>query len=132
MKVAAVSPEAAASLGMRPGILRLAAFGLAGLGASICGALYVPATGFVSPGAFPFTLSIMLYFAVIVGGAGTILGPLLGIYLLYLVPNVVLSSLAEYRLLIYGCTALVVMLIAPQLGVELRSYLSAAAGAIGG
>lgn len=114
LKVAAVSPEAAASLGMRPGVLRLAAFGLAGLGASVCGVLYVPLTGFVSPGAFPFSLSILFYFAVIVGGAGSILGPLLGIYLLYLVPNVLLSNLAEYRLLIYGCTAFVVMLIFPD------------------
>lgn len=114
LKVAAASPEAAASLGMRPGVLRLAAFGVAGLGTAVCGALYVPLTGFISPGAFPFSLSILLYFAVIVGGAGSILGPLLGIYLLYLVPNVLLSGLAEYRLLIYGCTAFVVMLIFPD------------------
>ncbi|TWP33252.1 ABC transporter permease subunit [Leekyejoonella antrihumi] len=114
LKVAADSPEAAASLGMRPGVLRLAAFGLASLGASLCGALYVPATGFISPGAFPFTLSILFYFAVIVGGAGSIVGPLLGIYLLYLVPNVVFSGLAQYRLLIYGCIAFIVMLIFPD------------------
>jgi len=114
LKTAAASPEAAASLGMRPGLLRLAAFGLAGLGAAVCGVLYVPTTGFVSPGAFPFTLSILLYFSVIVGGAGSIVGPLLGICLLYLVPNVVLSGLAEYRLLIYGGTAFVVMLIFPD------------------
>ena len=114
LKVGADSPEAAASLGIRPGVLRLGAFALARLGASLFGALYVPVTGFISPGAFPFSLSILFYFAVIVGGAGSILGPLLGIYLLYLVPNVLLSSLAQYRLLIYGCTAFVVMLIFPD------------------
>jgi branched-chain amino acid transport system permease protein len=114
LRTAAASPEAAASLGLRPGLLRLAAFGLAGLGTALCGALYIPATGFVSPGAFPFTLSILLYFAVIVGGAGSIVGPLLGISLLYLVPNVLLSNLAQYRLLIYGCAAFVVMLVFPD------------------
>lgn len=114
LKVGADNPEVAESLGMRPGVLRLTAFGLASLGASLFGVLYVSARGFISPGAFPFTLSILFYFAVIVGGAGSILGPLLGIYLLYLVPNVLLSGLAEYRLLIYGCTAFVVMLIFPD------------------
>jgi Flp pilus assembly pilin Flp len=41
------------------------------------------------------------------------------------------QTMAEYSVVI-AVIALVVMLIAPQLGIELRAYLSAAVQAIGG
>jgi len=114
MRVAAASPEAALSLGISPPWLRIAAFAIAAVGTGVAGALYVPLFGFVSLGAFPLSLSILLYFAVVVGGDSTLLGPIAGIYLLYVLPNNVLSSLVEYRLLIYGAIALGVMLFFPD------------------
>ena len=84
------------------------------LGTGIAGALYVPLFGFVSPGAFPLHLSILLYFAVIVGGGKTLIGPIAGIYLLYILPNNVLTGLVEYRLLVYGVIAFCIMYFFPD------------------
>jgi branched-chain amino acid transport system permease protein len=113
MRVAAASPEAAQSLGINPGYMRVAAFLISALGTGLAGALYVALFGFVSPGAFPLALSILIYFSVVVGGESTIIGPIAGLYLLYVLPNNVLTEFVEYRLLVYGLIALGIMLLFP-------------------
>lgn len=114
MRVAAHSPEAALTMGWSPGRLRFVAFSIAAIGTGIAGALYLPVIGFVSPYAFRVELSIFFFFSVIVGGSGRIIGPLIGVWVLYLVPNVILADLAAYRLLAYGIIALVIMLLFPD------------------
>ena len=114
MRVAAASPEAAVTLGSSPGVLRFVAFTAAAFGTGIAGALYVPVLGFVSPYAFRVDLSIFFFFSVIIGGQGRILGPVLGTWILYLVPNALLVDLAIYRLLGYGVVALLIMLAFPD------------------
>ncbi len=131
MRVAAASPEAALSLGSSPGRLRVAAFLISALGTGIAGALYVPLFGFVSPGAFPLHLSILLYFAVIVGGGKTLIGPIAGVYLLSILPNNVLTGLVEYRLLVYGVIAFFVMYFFPDgLIGSIREWLRLAFGRV--
>jgi branched-chain amino acid transport system permease protein len=114
MRVAASSPETALTLGHRPGVVRSLAFLIAAVGTSLAGVLYGPLLGFLSPDAFHFDLSIFFFFAVIVGGSGRLLGPLVGTAILYLVPNVLLVDLVEYRLVGYGVTALLIMLLFPD------------------
>ncbi|WP_342643656.1 branched-chain amino acid ABC transporter ATP-binding protein/permease [Rhodoligotrophos ferricapiens] len=114
MRVAAQSPEAAVTMGWSPGILRFIAFTIAALGTGIAGALYLPVIGFVSPYAFRVELSIFFFFAVIVGGSGKLIGPVIGVWVLYLLPNVILADLAVYRLMAYGIIALVIMLAFPD------------------
>jgi len=114
MRVAAASPEAALSLGYKPGGVRSLAFVIAGLGSALAGVLYAPLLGFLSPDAFHFDLSIFFFFAVIVGGAGHLLGPIVGAAILYLVPNVLLVDLVNYRLIGYGLVALLIMLLCPD------------------
>lgn len=112
--VAGASPEAAQTLGIRPGVVRAGAFIASAALTGAAGALYPPIVGFVSPAAFHLELSILLFLAVIVGGRGQIFGPLAGIYLLHLLPNVLLAEIADYRLLAYGVIALLVMLVMPD------------------
>lgn len=114
MRVAATSPEAAQTLAISPGHMRFVAFLTAALGTGIAGALYTPLLGFVSPYAFRVDLSIYFFFAVIVGGSGRLLGPVIGAWILYLLPNVFLVELADYRLLAYGAIALLIMLAFPD------------------
>ena len=80
MRVAAVSPEAALTLGFSPGHVRSAAFVIAALGTGLAGILYVPVVEFLSPSAFHVELSIFFFFSVIVGGRGRLLGPILGVF----------------------------------------------------
>jgi branched-chain amino acid transport system permease protein len=114
MRVAAVSPEAAMALGLNPGMLRFIAFTIAAAGTGLAGALYVPVLGFVSPYAFRVDLSIFFFFSVVVGGNGQLIGPVVGVWILYLVPNALLADLSTYRLLRYGIVALVIMLAFPD------------------
>jgi branched-chain amino acid transport system permease protein len=114
IRVAAVSPEAALALGFSPGHVRSAAFVIAALGTGLAGILYVPVVGFLSPSAFHVELSIFLFFSVIVGGRGRLLGPILGVWILYLVPNVLLVNLVNYRLIGYGLVVLAIMLLFPD------------------
>jgi branched-chain amino acid transport system permease protein len=114
MRIAAASPEAAMTLGLSPGRLRFLAFTVAAIGTGLAGVLYLPLFGFVSPYAFRMELSIYFFFAVIVGGAGRLAGPVIGAWILYLVPNALLVDLANYRLLGYGVVALVIMFVFPD------------------
>jgi branched-chain amino acid transport system permease protein len=114
MRVAAVSPEAALTLGFSPGHVRSAAFVLAAAGTGLAGLLYVPVVQFLSPSAFHVELSIFFFFSVVVGGSGRLLGPILGVWILYLVPNVLMVGLVNYRLIGYGLVALAIMLLFPD------------------
>jgi branched-chain amino acid transport system permease protein len=114
MRVAAVSPEAAITLGASPGQLRFIAFTIAAVGTGFAGVLYAVSIAFVSPYAFRVDLSIFFFFSVIVGGSGRLIGPVVGTAILYLVPNALLADLASYRLLAYGAVALIIMLLFPD------------------
>ncbi|MCZ4497552.1 MAG: transporter [Marmoricola sp.] len=114
MLLAGESPEAASTLGLSAGRLRLQAFALASATASVAGVLYVAVIQYVAPGSFTLALSIMLYFVVIIGGPGTVIGPIAGVVVLYLFPDHALASLIDYRLLIYGVIAFAVMFLVPD------------------
>lgn len=114
LHVAAISPEAAQSLGVSAGLMRFTAFLLVAVGTGLAGALYAPVVGFISPVAFHLDTSILFFLAVIVGGRGHILGPVVGVWVLYLLPNILLAELNQYRLLVYGIAALLFMLAMPD------------------
>jgi branched-chain amino acid transport system permease protein len=114
LRVAAESSEAAQSLGISPGMMRSLAFIIVSLGTGVAGVLYPPIVGFVSPAAFTLDLSILFFFAVIVGGRGQVLGTVVGVWILYLLPNILLADLMNYRLLAYGAVAMLVMLAFPD------------------
>ncbi|MGE3775508.1 MAG: ATP-binding cassette domain-containing protein, partial [Gammaproteobacteria bacterium] len=62
---------------------------------------------------FPFSQSILFLLAVIVGGAGWVMGPVVGAAISVIGPEL-LSALAEYRLLFFGCLLLIVLWLAPE------------------
>src|SRR5690606_34530814 len=110
----AESPEAARSLGIRPGVMRSLAFIIASVGTGISGVLYVPVVGFISPQGFLIELSFVFFFAVVVGGRGQLLGPIIGIWIVHVLPTIVLVQLIDYRLLIYGLLTLFVVIVFPD------------------
>ncbi|WP_108610573.1 ATP-binding cassette domain-containing protein [Aminobacter sp. MSH1] len=114
MQVMAASPEAAQTLGINPGLMRCAAFVIAAFGTGVAGLLYAPTVGFVGPSAFHLELSMLFFFAVIVGGRGHFAGPLVGLAVLFVLPNMLLADIVNYRLLIYGAIALIIMLVLPN------------------
>jgi ABC-type branched-subunit amino acid transport system ATPase component/ABC-type branched-subunit amino acid transport system permease subunit len=107
------SETAAQSIGLNPVAIKTAAFAISALFAGLAGAIFAPLMMFVAPDSFPFSQSILFLLAVMVGGAGFVLGPLIGATVTVLLPEL-LSFLAEYRLLFVGLLLLVVLWIAPE------------------
>src|SRR5205814_6294956 len=69
---------AAAASGVNVAGYKTLAFGLSAFYAGVAGALYALATGFVSPDTFPVSLSFQLLVGAVIGGLGSIAGPLFG------------------------------------------------------
>jgi ABC-type branched-subunit amino acid transport system ATPase component/ABC-type branched-subunit amino acid transport system permease subunit len=107
------SETAARSVGLNPVLIKTAAFSISALFAGLAGAVFAPLMMFVAPDSFPFSQSILFLLAVIVGGAGWVLGPAVGATITVLLPEF-LSGLAEYRLLFFGALLLVVLWLAPE------------------
>ena len=72
------SEVAAAASGVNVAGYKTLAFGLSAFYAGVGGSLYGLATGFVSPDTFPLALSFQLLVGTIIGGLGSIAGPLFG------------------------------------------------------
>jgi len=88
------------------------AFVLAGVMAGASGNLFVYYNGFVSPAYLSIVFSAMALIMVILGGAGTLLGPALGGAVIVLLENVI-SAHTERWLTVLGVIYVVVTLFAP-------------------
>jgi branched-chain amino acid transport system ATP-binding protein/branched-chain amino acid transport system permease protein len=113
MRAVRASEVAGQCLGLNPVAVRIVAFALSALAAGLAGAFFAPLSGFVSPSGFTFSQSILYLLAVIVGGAGTTLGPLAGAAVVVLLPQL-LAGLAEYQVLLFGALLLLVLWLAPE------------------
>ncbi len=72
------------SIGIRPYTVKLLVFVIAGAGAGLAGALMANHTEFVSPGLTHWTKSGDLMIVVILGGIGTLIGPVIGAFVFLL------------------------------------------------
>lgn len=88
------------------------AFVLAGLFAGVAGNLFVYYNGFVSPAYLSIVLSATALIMVILGGAGTLLGPVVGSAAIVLLENVI-SAHTQRWLLVLGLIYVAVTLFAP-------------------
>ena len=107
------SEIAAQSIGLNPLVIKTTSFVLSGILTGLAGAVFAPLNLFISPSSFPFFQSILFILAVVVGGTGTLWGPVLGAIIVVLLPEL-LSDFAEYRLLIFGGLLLGVLWLAPR------------------
>ena len=113
MRAVKDSEVAAESIGLDPVRIKTVAFTLSAACAGLAGAFFAPLSGFVTPSTFTFSQSILFVLAVIIGGAGSVAGPLVGAAIVVLLPEA-LAGLAEYRLLFFGALLLVVLWAAPD------------------
>ena len=104
---------AASSMGISPVRFKLLAFvigtGIAGLG----GALYAHYIRFVSATDFSFPVSVLLLSMVVLGGMGTLWGPVLGALILGALPEV-FRPLVNYRFLFYMVLLLLIIRFQPE------------------
>ncbi|MGD0623871.1 MAG: branched-chain amino acid ABC transporter permease [Thermodesulfobacteriota bacterium] len=107
------SELAAGAMGVDASRFKVQVFVLSAIYASTAGSLYAHFITFISPSSFSFMFSILLLMMVVVGGAETIWGALLGTLLLTLLPEY-LRGLEDFEVLVYGAILMVVLLFMPQ------------------
>lgn len=106
------NPRLADALGIDPLRARLTALLISAAIAAVAGSVYAPFIGFLDPTAGGTDLSFKTGLALIIGGAGTALGPLIGSGVHVLLPEL-LRGAQEYALLTLGLVLLVVIRFAP-------------------
>ena len=102
----------AASLGVNCQIWKVFAFAISSAVAGAAGCFYASFVGTLVPDAFFITESFTILAMVIVGGMGTLIGPVLGAILLTVLPEL-LRGIGDLRLIVYGVLVTLVVLFMP-------------------
>lgn len=113
------NPTAAEALGKRPTVSKLWVFSIAGGFAGIAGSMYASYISFISPDAFGNQVNTLIFAMVFVGGAGSIIGAVIGAVLLTWIPALIsLASLpaqilGDLEQVAYGVVLVVIVMAAP-------------------
>jgi ABC-type branched-subunit amino acid transport system ATPase component/ABC-type branched-subunit amino acid transport system permease subunit len=95
----------------KPALLRTV-FLFSGTVAAVAGGLFAALQSYITPDAFTLDLSILFFIAILIGGRGSILGPLLGTILLTVLPEFA-APLVAWSTFLYAVLLLVIVLAIP-------------------
>lgn len=101
------------SMGYHTTLYKYVAFMLAGVLGGLAGSLYTTFNGFISPSDVYWTMSGSVLIMVLVGGAGTVLGPVLGATLIVILETIV-STYTELWMLIIGAVFIIFVIFFPK------------------
>jgi branched-chain amino acid transport system permease protein len=107
------NPRRIQALGIRSKRYRLVCFVIGGAGAGLAGALLANQTEYVSPALLHWTLSGELLVMVLLGGMGSLFGPVLGATV-YLVLEETLAMYTEHWMVYFGPILILVVIFAKQ------------------
>ncbi|MCP1842726.1 branched-chain amino acid transport system permease protein [Bradyrhizobium sp. USDA 4538] len=103
---------AAEASGISKPKMLIAIFLFAGALAAIAGGLFATLQTYITPDAFTFDLSVLFFIAILIGGRGSILGPMLGTIILTILPEIA-APLAAWSTFLYAVLLLVIVLVMP-------------------
>jgi ABC-type branched-subunit amino acid transport system ATPase component/ABC-type branched-subunit amino acid transport system permease subunit len=103
---------AAEATGISKPRMLIAIFLFAGALAAIAGGLFASLQTYITPDAFTFDLSVLFFIAILIGGRGSILGPMLGTIILTILPEIA-APLAAWSTFLYAVLLLVIVLAMP-------------------
>lgn len=92
---------------------KLTAFALGAMWAGMVGVIFAAKTTFINPASFTFLESAMILSIVVLGRMGSIIGVILGAFILILTPEY-LRAFSNYRMLLFGMTMVLMMVFRPQ------------------
>lgn len=87
-------------------------FLFSGATAAVAGGLFAALQSYITPDAFTLDLSVLFFIAILIGGRGSILGPLLGTVLLTVLPELA-APLVAWSTFLYAVLLLVIVLAIP-------------------
>jgi ABC-type branched-subunit amino acid transport system permease subunit len=105
--------DAAPSLGINPIYYKSLALGISGLYAGLSGVLYAYLNLFIGPECFSLDLSVNVVMITVIGGLGTLIGPIVGGVIVTLLPEF-LYRWVDYHLVIYAFILLMFLLFMPR------------------
>ena len=106
-------PQRMNALGYNVWLIRFFACVFSGLLTGIAGILYVYYNQFISPQALALTASAEVVLMVISGGAGTLLGPIVGAALVVVMKNVASAYIARWNFLL-GAIFVIIIIFMPE------------------
>ncbi len=104
---------AAQAMGINTTKYKVIAFVTGAFFAGVAGGLYAHFVSYINPQQFSFLRSIEIVVMVIVGGMGNTVGVIIAAILLTVLPEA-LRSIAEYRMVIYSLSLVIIMITRPQ------------------
>ncbi len=103
---------AAESVGIYKPKLLVAVFLFSGALAGVAGGLFASLQSYITPDAFTFDLSVLFFIAILIGGRGSILGPMIGTAILTILPDFA-APLVQWSTFLYAVLLLAIVLLVP-------------------
>ncbi len=117
------SEEAAASVGINTAREKIIVFCVGSMFAGLAGSLHLAVSGYANPQTVASLELLLLYTAaVVIGGSGTMIGPVYGTLFIVLIPEV-MAPLKAFRPVIFGLAMAATVLLAPGGFVSLQNVL---------
>jgi branched-chain amino acid transport system permease protein len=105
--------DAANAMGINVTYYKVVAFACSAAFTGIAGALYAHYIGFISPESFTLDQSVVFLTAVLCGGMGTFMGPIIGAVVITVI-NEAIQVLGAYQMLVYGIFIVVAVIYVPE------------------
>src|SRR6202034_2228966 len=103
---------AAEATGISKTHLLVTVFLFSGALAAVAGGLFSTLQSYITPDAFTFDLSVLFFIAILIGGRGSVLGPLLGAILLTILPEAA-APLVAWSTFPYAALLLLIVIALP-------------------
>jgi branched-chain amino acid transport system permease protein len=103
---------AAEAVGIYKPRLLMAVFLFSGALAGFAGGLFASLQSYITPDAFTFDLSVLFFIAILIGGRGSILGPMIGTAILTILPDFA-APLVQWSTFLYAVLLLAIVLLVP-------------------
>lgn len=104
---------AAGTLGINYASQKIKAFIFCCIFTSVAGSLYTATIGYITPYDFSYDMSVRFVMMLIIGGIGTISGPILGAFLITILPEA-LRFMQNYYWILFGGITVVMVVVRPQ------------------
>ena len=103
---------AAEAVGIYKPRLLVAVFLFSGALAGVAGGLFASLQSYITPDAFTFDLSVLFFIAILIGGRGSIVGPMIGTAVLTILPDFA-APLVQWSTFLYAVLLLAIVLLVP-------------------
>ena len=106
--------DAAADVGVHPFRVKLAVHALAAFLTGMTGGAFARYAAYIHPdGVFSFATSISILLMSVIGGLGTLLGPVIGAVVYSIVQEEMVVNFPQFHLLLYGALLILIVLFEP-------------------